>query len=280
MSNERSPALQIEAPTRPVVYDFATPPAFLRALAEYYRRTDIGFSIRKKLKGTDACSPATISLVLNEQRRLTRDLFPVFAQVFNLTSSEVEYIDGLLKAQRPFIAAPNAQVTRPPERAPRNHLLNDWLNVYVKDCVHLRSFQPSAATVYRLLGGVAPARRIQRSIDFLYREGFWRKTQTGKTVPDENTVVTSSGLPVPKIRQFHKAALNIAKEGLDRYPPGRRKAYSTIISVDKDSLEELRTLVDRFHKDLRDFIEKHPEGRDQLCQVTIHMTPLGGPREP
>jgi uncharacterized protein (TIGR02147 family) len=137
-------------------------------------------------------------------------------------------------------------------------------------------FSPSSDVIFRLLGGIAPRRRIERAISFLYREGFWRNTLNGKTVPDDSAVITTSGTPVTKIRQFHKAALEVAKKGLDRFPPGRRRAYATVISVSREGFDELQSLVDRFHKDLQEFIDQHPDGSDQLCQVTIHLTPIGG----
>lgn len=265
---------QIASQSRPVVYDYATPPAFLRALHEYYRSQG-AFSIRERLKETKACSPSLVTLVLKEKRRLRRDLLPAFAEVFSLTPTELDHLDGLLCAHSPLYKS-KAHGLKDQERPARNHLLKDWLNVYVKDCIHLKGFKPETATLFRLLGGIASPSRIQRSIDFLLKEGFWRKTPRGEVVPDDSAVRTTSGVSVPKIRQFHKAALELAKKGLDRYPPERRKAYATVISVERDSLDELKTLIDRFHKDLQDFIEEHPEGDDQLCQVTIHMTPIGG----
>lgn len=182
----------------------------------------------------------------------------------------------LLTCDAPQLETPKESPRRQTQpREPRNHLLNDWLNVYVKDCVHLRGFQANATTLFRMLNGMASVSRLQKSIDYLLREGFWRKTLTGKIVPDENAVLTTSGLPVTKIRQFHKAALDIAKRGLDRYPPGQRKASATVISVDASSRDELRTLIYRFHKDLQDFIESHPQGNDELYQLVIHLTPIG-----
>ena len=263
---------QIEA--RPVVYDFASPALFLRALLKFYRRSERGFSIRAGLREHQGCSPALVSLMLQGKRRVSRDILPLFAQVFRLTTSELLYLDGLLSSR--FLGSESKVLNQRTQRLPRNHLLSNWVNVYVKDCIHLKGFQPNADSVFRLLGGLAPLHRIQRAIKFLYCEGFWRKTPQGQTILEESAVFTTSGLPSAKIRQFHKAALEIAKQGLERLPPGRRKAYATVISVNKEGLDELRTMVDQFHKQLQDFIEKHPDGNEQLCQVVLHFTPLGG----
>ena len=260
--------------TRPVVYDYTSPAVFLKVLLKYYQQVDSDFSIRSQIRMNAGCSPAYISLLLKGKRRLSRDYLPIVARIFQLKSAEVEYIDSLITSVTPMSESSSRLLKTP--RAPRNHLLSDWVNVYVKDCINLNNFTPKAEVIYRMLSGISSRQRIEKSISFLYREGFWRNTLNGKTVPDEPSVVTTSGLPVVKIRQFHKAALEIAKKGLDRFPPNRRKAYATVISVNREGFDELSTLVDRFHHELQQFIEKHPEGNDQLCQVTIHLTPLGG----
>ncbi len=263
--------------TRPVVYDYSSPATFLKALLQYYQQTEPAFSIRSQIRINSGCSPAFISLLLKEKRRLSRDYLPIVARVFQLKTTEVEYLDSLITPQSAMVEKFTG-LTKP-NRIPRNHLLSDWVNVYVKDCINLSKFTPKAEVIYRMLGGIASRPRIEKAISFLYREGFWRNTLDGKTVPDEANVITTSGLPVAKIRQFHKAALEIAKKGLDRFPPNRRKAYATVISVSREGFDELSTLVDRFHHDLQQFIEKHTEGNDQLCQITIHLTPLGGHHE-
>ncbi len=55
--------------------------------------------------------------------------------------------------------------------------------------------------------------------------------------------------------------------------------HATVVSVSREGFDELSTLIDRFHHELQQFIEKHPVGNDQLCQVTIHLTPIGGHHE-
>lgn len=262
--------------TRPVVYDFASPAPFLDALVQYYQQSDQAFSIRSRIRCNPGCSPAYVSLLIKGKRRLSRDYLPIVADVFRLTNAEVEYVDSLISLRTTGTQIGRPLGTRNSGRTPRNQILSDWVNIYVKDCINLKLFDSKPDVIFRLLGGIAPRRRIEKAIGFLYREGFWRRTLNGKTVPDDSAVITTSGVPSAKIRQFHKAALEIAKKGLDRFPPGRRRAYATVISVSREGFDELQSLVDRFHKDLQEFIDRNPDGDDKLCQVTIHLTPIGG----
>ncbi len=126
-----------------------------------------------------------------------------------------------------------------------------------------------------MLQGLAPAQRIKKSVEFLLREGFWKKTPSGQVVQEEAAVTTTNGIPDEKIRAFHKRALEIALRGLMAFPVNQRKASTVLISVDHEHMDELRGLVDSFQQQLLEFIEKHPNGRDALVQVSTHLTPIG-----
>ena len=264
--------------TRPVIYDYRSPSHFLQEMLNYRKATQTGFSIRDSLKKVRGCSPSLVTQVLKGRRTLKRDQLPAFAHIFQLTQPEIDFIDNTLtlnkiKAFSPIkTPLPSTLV----QHEPRNHLLQDWLNAYVKDTCQLSSFRLDSQTIFRLLGGIASSSRIQKSIEFLFSEGFWRITDKKKVVVDESAVVTTQNIPNKKIRAFHKQALKIALRGLDAIPSDRRKAATVLVTVNQDSLEELKSLIQKFQNDLLSFIEKHPEGHEQLYQVAIHLTPLGG----
>jgi hypothetical protein len=62
------------------------------------------------------------------------------------------------------------------KRSVQNHLLQDWLNVYVRDVAKLMDFEPDPTQLFHTLGGIASSQRIERPLQFLLREGFLCKT--------------------------------------------------------------------------------------------------------
>lgn len=262
---------------RPVVFDYKNPTDFLRALGEYNRKTRRGYSIRSRIKNLSGCSPALVSQVLKGQRKLKRDQLLNFAKVFALNSTEINYIDELLKADQLLPAnlmESHAQEQR--SKLPKNHLLANWLHPYVKDLVELKDFKLDPKWMLQRLGFAATLPKIEKSVEFLLREGFWRKDSCGKIIPEESSVVTTSEIPNEKIRDFHKQALKIAAKGLEEFTVERRKASTILVAVNSETRDELRTLIDKFENDLITFIEKHPEQKEELVQLTIHLTPVGG----
>jgi uncharacterized protein (TIGR02147 family) len=263
---------------RPVIFDYRAPHEFLQDLMAHYKATS-HFSVRRRVGMLEGCSPALVSQVLSGKRRLTRDQLPAFAKVFKLNEFEVEFIDRNLCAG---IAGQLQEIPSrrsPTKREPKNHILQSWLNVYVKDLVNLKGFRLESNALHKMLLGLATPKMIERSIKFLLREGFWRRTSDGKVVPDDTLLVSSNEVPNEKIRAFHKQALKVALRGLEVFPADRRKASTVLVSVDRHKLVELRDMVDSFQAQLLKFVEDNPDGGDDLIQITTHLTPVGGMAE-
>lgn len=265
--------------TRPVVFDYGATHLFLQDLLCYYKTTR-SFSLREQSKTVQGCSQALVSQVLQGKRKVTRSNLSSLSRVFELTVHELRYIDEklLLLSQ-----APTADTSRPvkstkPVRAPKNHILALWHHVYIKDLIHLKGFLPQTPVIQRMLAGIVTPAQIQKSCEFLLREGFWRTTATKKLVVDDSLLVTTNDIPNERIRNLHKKALSIAMDGLEKFPIGtRRKSSTTLIAINQKSGAELRALMDSYHCGLQKFIEDHANDgpADELVQVTMHLTPIG-----
>lgn len=265
---------QIENTERPVVYDYRSPADFLADLMKYYKLRG-SFSLRQRTANVGLCSQALVSQILKGKRQLNRDNLGSISAVFKLTQIEQAYLDKKLSAHICKIDFDAGDRKTRQVRAPKNHLLSDWLNPYVKDLVNLVGFRLDPDTLVFMLQGIAPAQRIKKSVDFLLREGFWKKTLSGQVVQEEAAVTTTNGIANEKIKSFHKKALELALHGLKTFPMNKRKASTVLIAVDENHMDELKGLVDSFQEQLLDFIERHPNGKDALVQITTHLTPIG-----
>ena len=186
---------------RPVVFDYVDASEFFRDLGEFNRETRRGFSVRARSKNLVGCSPALITQVLKGQRKLKRDQLLNFAKVFGLTNTEVNHIDNILKSEHTFgeIGHFPIDVKQSSIKIPKNHLLADWLHPYVKDLIELNDFKLDVKWMLHHLSFAATPPKIEKSVQFLFKEGFWRKTPEGKIVPEEAAVVTTNEIPNEKI---------------------------------------------------------------------------------
>ena len=259
---------------RPVVYDYGQPHEFLSNLLSYYK-SNSSFSLRQRTAKVGMCSQSLVSQILQGKRKLTRDNLSEIAEIFKLTKFEIDYLDKKISARFYKIETVKDLNVASEPRLPKNHLLSDWVNPYIKDIVNLKGFQLDSEAIFSMLQGFIPLSKIKKSVDFLLKEGFWRKTLTGEVVLDEAAVTTTNGIANEKIRTFHAKALETALVGLKTLPVDKRKASTVLISVDQSKMDELRGIIDLFQKQLLDFIEKNPSGQDSLIQITTHLTPIG-----
>lgn len=269
---------------RPVVFDYGVPHKFLNDLLYHYKNSDqvksSPFSIRQRLHGVTGCSAALVTQVLKGRRRLTRDQLPTFSRIFDLTNAESSFLDELLKHELDKTRT-TTELELPRKKSshvPKNHILSSWLNLYVKDLVHLQGFKPDAKVLFKMLTNLATTTQIERSIQFLLREGFWRRTAGNQVIAEEPLLVSTVDVPDERIKKFHKQALKIAQRGIDLFPLGRRGGSATLIAVNQRQAKELKELIDSFHQRLQVFVEDcaNESDAEQLIQVLIHFTPVGG----
>lgn len=260
---------------RPVVYDYQTPVSFLKDLFEFNKLTKKFYSIRQASKKVQGCSPSLVTQILAGKRRLSRNHLTTFKIIFELNKFELDYIDKILS----FDTNNEIELPKPATRQTKNHILSDWVNLYVKDTIHLKGFAPDPQVIFKLLGGIIEIERISKSMKFLLKEGFWKKTMAQKIVADEAALHSTNNIPDGGIRKFHKQALKIARDGVDQFNVDRRFSSTILLSVNEKSYQELRVLLNKFQSEIADFIDKNISDDEQLVQVNLNLTPIGGKYE-
>lgn len=276
---------------RPSVFEYLDIPTYLQAMLSWHKATDPRFSVRREAAIEQRCSPALVTRVLGGSRKLTVERVSAFSRIFRLTSEERSYLERWVRLQHAPVATDEAQRRglhnhaagkeldlRPTKRrkAGQNHVLSDWLNVYVKDACRLKGFRPDPLVIHRLLGGIASSLRIERALRFLLREGFLRRTLDGRIVEADTVVSTTDEIPDTKIQAFHLQALEIAKRGIKAHSVEKRRAWAMILPLNEASVKELKTLLNEFNERLTVFAEDHPHDDEQLYQVVMNLCPIGG----
>lgn len=256
------------APRRPR----PTPEAFTDAVdfvAEMilHLKESTRFSILQACRKTKRLSPTLVSLVLQRKRKITAERADDFARLLKLSVAEKQKFRKLLGRAAP---------ARTDRKDVPVHLLNDWLNAYVKDCFQLPDVSANPKLLSYHLGHIADGRRIDRALEFLLREGYLRRTLDGKIVTDTPLAVADARVPSSKIRGFHKAALDIAKEGVTAYTPTERVANTFLLPLNAENYLELTHLLEEFAEKLQDFAAHSARGGDRLYQIVVHLTPTGG----
>lgn len=266
-------------PHRPLISNYADPVAFVRDMLQFRKKTERSFSVLSATKGLRRVSPALVTLILKKERSLTMDRADEFAKLLNLNLQEKSYFKFWLENKDPE-TGPSAPASNSQNRKDvGTHILNDWLNVYVKDCFQLPQVQKDPTLLYHQLALYASRKRIDRSLQFLLSQGHLRKTTDGHIVTDTPLALAQSTLPSKKIRQFHKNSLMIARSSLDLVPPTERLANTLILPLNAKSYQSLLDLIQEFAQKTQDFAAHNTEAGDRLYQLIVNLSPTGGKLE-
>ncbi len=266
---------------RPQIFDYKEPEDYIREMILFHKNQDSSFSVHSKAKELRRISPALITLIVQKKRKLTYDRVDEISKLLELGHSEKDLLKKWL-LHRPTLPAfienkPSTTTTR--YKKVSAHLLSEWLNVYVKDCFQIEAIQNNPSFLYNQLSQLASPKRIDQSLRFLLREGYLRKTLDGKIVQDTPLTVTEPESSQKSVRQFHKAALEIAKRGLETFSIEERIANTFVMPIDDQMYEKISQLLKEFSMNLNQILSsvecEKKEGL-RLYQLTLNLSPIGG----
>ena len=264
---------------RPIISSYSTPAEYIRDMIRFRKDSDTAFSVLRATRSLRRVSPALVSLVMQGRRNLTLDRVDEFARLLDLNATEKfffrHWVGGM--EGKDFIES-HARAPRSRKEASTS-ILNDWINLYVKDLFLIPAVQNDPGLVDKLLLPVATPVRIKKAMDFLLREGHLRRTLNGGVVIDTTLSVTDPGVPSRKIRQFHKGALNLARQAIDLYSTDERFANTFLIALDEKRHAQLRQLLKDFAAQLQDFAAQDTPAATRLYQVLVNLSPVGGKLE-
>jgi len=275
MQNEQKPLL------RPVISEFTDPVEFVKLMIEYRKKTDKSFSVHAATASLRKVSPSLVSLILARKRKITLDRVEELSKLLMLNAQEKIFFKNWMMQIEDGENGRSLEV-KPEHQAPNRrkdvgaHILTDWINLYVKDCFQFPKVQEDPSLVYRYLASFAHPKRLEKSVEFLLREGHLRRTLDGKIVVEANLTISNTPIPSKQIRQLHKGALGVAKSALDLFPPTERMANTLIMPLNEKSYGELLEIIQEFAEKLQNFSAHNQETGDRLYQLIVNLSPTGG----
>lgn len=265
---------------RPQINNYANLEGYIKDMISYRKKTEPSFSVLAATKSLRKVSPSLISLIVSKKRKISIDRLDELAKLLNLNAAEKYYFKNRLEGT--YAQLPSSPPTQKQQKRKEvgTHLLTDWLNVYVKDSFQLPRIQSNPDLIYSHLSALAPAKRIKKSLDFLLKNGYLKKTPDGKVVIDTTLTTSDPKVSDKKIRAFHKNALKLAKTNIDLFSIEERLANTATIALTPKKYRELMSLIEDFAEAFKNFAEKETEATSeeniQVYQLILNLSPIGG----
>lgn len=273
---------------RPTPSEYASLADFLRDSVTYQKSTQPHFSVLSSCKKLRRVSPALVTLICSGKRKLTVDRVGEFAKLLKWSAEEKQFVEDWVVRMDPASQKISATLQRESQISAQTgkrsgvkkevsvHILQDWLNVFVKDAFQIPAVQSQPDLIFDLLANLASPNRIKKSLDFLLREGYLKRTLEGRIVIDSDLAVATSPLPSQKIRNFHKAVLKIAHKSIDTVSVDRRFINTIVMPLDKVEYQEVIGIVQDFAEKLQSFsLQIEPSDSSQLYQLNLNLVPTG-----
>ncbi len=257
------------------------PQEFLRDLIAEKQAAHPALSIRAIAKRAGFRSPATLSMILNGQRKLTlrsaeriavaialrgrrRSLLLAYARQSSATTAveRAEAEDGILRIRSTI-----------PENKLRPEQLSFLANWYYPVVYALAGGGlPAPDTLAKALGRGVRKTDVERAITDLKNLGLLREEASGRWVQTMAAITTPDEVRDFAVRKYHRNMNLLAAEALD-YAVHQREFNGLTIRVAAKNLPEVKERLRQFRSELNEFLSAKEEAGD-VFQFNLQLFPL------
>ena len=153
-------------------------------------------------------------------------------------------------------------------------MIADWYHYAILELVTLKNFQPSNKWISRSLG--ISIHELTNAVERLVRLGFLKIDETLGTWSNTTPNVTTIGNNFSSValRQMQSQILNGALRALEEIPMERRDQSSITMAIDSRLLPEAKERINRFRRELINFLQSNAETRDHVYQLAVSLYPV------
>lgn len=241
----------------------------LRNKLEESRTKNPAFSVRAFAKRV-GLSPATLSLVLNGKRMVSKKLAVKVSEKLMLDPQERSELLGKFpvakKVHHDEVDLSYLQLT-----ADQYQVVADWKAFAILNLIGTRGFKNSSEWIGSRLG--ISTENASQVIDRLNRLGMIEIDKNGKMRRSAPRFRTTDDINNISLRKSHYQNLDLARESLDNDSVDIRDFTWLTIPLDTKKLLQAKTLIRKFQDDLRNLLDEGAEP-NEVYRLAIQFFPL------
>jgi uncharacterized protein (TIGR02147 family) len=268
--------------TRPSPFDFTSSREYLfQAYADRKARWD-KFSHRYVAQKTGTSS-GYLSRLLNGSLHLSQDRIPAFGKLFELNTTEVEYLSQLVACEEAIGPQKVLEFRKLLElRGIQLRYIEDdqfgiysaWYFPVLREVLALAPIELNDEELGALLHPPLEAEQIAKSKARLVELGLLR-LENNRYVRAER-IIASGESPHLGLRHYADECLALARRALSEEPLIDRELSFLTLSVSEKSRELVLQRVRELRRELLDLAAAEPKP-DRVIQVQLHLLPMASP---
>lgn len=245
--------------------------AFQRVLRETYeslKTKNSAYSIRAFAKKT-GLSPATLSLVFNGKRKVSKKLARVIADRLALDPQQrADLLEQFpdKKKHTDAVDPGYLQLT-----ADQFQIVAEWEAFAILNLTAVKGFKNDGEWIARRLG--VPHTTVERTIARLKRLEMLIEDEHENLKRAKPRFRTTDDVANLSLRRSHAQTLELAQGSLDRDPVEVRDFSWVTAAIDTRKLSQAKTLIRKFQDDLFDLLDEGAEP-DEVYRLAIQFFPM------
>jgi uncharacterized protein (TIGR02147 family) len=236
--------------------------------------------------GTDA---SYLFRVLRKEQHLPAQCTPNALEFLDLSGRGAEYFQLLLaygrtrgKRQKQEILA-KAFGLRDVDRRRMGEkeiaFFRDWWVVGVRCLLEVSQGRAEPQELAERFQPPVPTEEVRKALDVLLELGLLKKVPSDRLFPTEAHITAGGDEKVLALRAFQAQVLDLAKESLERFPPGMRDVSTLTLAVDGDGFRDIREMLRECRRQIQKRVEKSVRP-DRVLELSMAFFPIVPPEMP
>jgi uncharacterized protein (TIGR02147 family) len=268
---------------RPLIYSFHDYREYLAKLLDFLKSEGAGLSLRS-LADQAEISVATLSMILSDQRNLTKDLVNKLRLPLGLDLAESSYLNLLtvltddhdpkarVKALKGLQKFEGYKAHNNKELEAFRYL-SKWYYVAIRELATLPGFKAEVSWIQGQLSSKLSPVEIRGALDFLFDNKFLVKTKGGQVKALTKSVDCLGGVYRLSLAQFHSQIFEQGIESIHRDHRDERMILGHTFCVSDAGYQKISQLIGETLQKIQD-IESQDQKPDRLYHVGLAAFPL------
>lgn len=208
-------------------------------------------------------SPASISLILNGRKGLSKPSAERVARSMGLTPTEQEYFKALVlvkhartEAGKEMAKAKLGHLVLTKQKhsleADQFQVIANWYHFGILQLTHLKNFRSDVTWIARQLD--IPESDTRDAIARLKRLKLLAQGAAGRYSAVQDIVFTPDNIPSEALRKFHRQLIEKSLRAMHEQPIEQRTFISTEIPIKREEYKKVAAKIRRFNEEI---IQKH-----------------------
>jgi len=257
--------------------------AFLVDWLAYRKATERRFSWRK-LATQAGLATGMLPMILSGKCPLSIKAMKKLQPHLALTETELSFLENLV-----YLGTSDSQDERLTalERMKRFHryrelhqnesevhqYMTHWYYAAIREMACLRDFRLEPEWIQSALTYSVSLKEVKDAIEFLTKNGYLQVTNSGVVIPPQKVLDCSGGIYRLSLSQFHKEALELASQAIEKIPSDKRNVQGHTFSLNSRNYLKAQAIVDEAIQRVRELGKAETRG-DAVYQMEISLFPL------